>query len=91
MKVCERRIIEYKVRFEATTKTIAELEQKLKDADARIKEMSIGDPAIQMLEQDIESQTELVRTLDQKIAEWKVLERAGHADPGREAVTRKCA
>jgi capsular exopolysaccharide synthesis family protein len=65
-------ITEYQVRFKALTEAKDELETKLADAEGDIEEMSVGDPETEMLKQDIESQQELVLSLEQQILQGEV-------------------
>ncbi len=65
-------IAEYTVRKQFLLKSKEDVTGKIKTATDRIDQMSVGDPKVEMLQADIESQMELVRNLELKIAEWKV-------------------
>jgi succinoglycan biosynthesis transport protein ExoP len=62
-------MVEHGVRVDYLTKKKSELEKKLRNAEDEIKEGSVPDPEMEMLEQEIESQKELVKDLDLKIRE----------------------
>jgi polysaccharide biosynthesis transport protein len=74
-------IAEYNVRKEAALAKKTEVEQKMQEAEDRIAEMSVGDPKVAMLQADIESQQELIRSLEQNIMEWQVKSRAQQQRP----------
>jgi capsular exopolysaccharide synthesis family protein len=65
-------IAEYTVRKEYLTKKKTDLEQKIKTDEDTIAEKAVGDPEVAMLQADIESQQELVKTLELQILEWNV-------------------
>lgn len=75
-------IAEYNVRKQAATEKKAELEQKMQEAEDRIAEMSVGDPKVAMLQADIESQQELVKSLELSIMESQVRRRSGQVRAG---------
>jgi succinoglycan biosynthesis transport protein ExoP len=58
---------EYNVRFEYLSNKQKELKKQLLDAEKEIEEGSIPDPEMEMLEQEIESQRELVNDLNLQI------------------------
>jgi capsular exopolysaccharide synthesis family protein len=77
-------VLEYNVRFQFLSAKKAELQEKLKAAEARIAEMSVVDPELEMLQQNIESQQLLVASLEQKIQEWDAMRRADEKRAMRE-------
>ncbi len=81
-------IVEYTVRAKNIAVNKAAFEQKIKDGEARIKEMAAGNPELDILAARIESQKELVNTVEQKLSQWRVERQTQdqHGDAGFEKV-----
>lgn len=80
---------EYNVRYEYLSKKQIELKKQLADAEQEIEEGSIPDPELEMLEQEIESQRELVNDLNLQImhaqADTRQIEGATARRPGEDS------
>jgi capsular exopolysaccharide synthesis family protein len=80
-------IIEHRIRYESAVKDLENYEAKLEDANSRLVKLGIRDPDLEMLENDIASEQEISKNLQQKIYEWQVEAEARNQDDaqGRES------
>ncbi|MCC6491947.1 MAG: polysaccharide biosynthesis tyrosine autokinase [Pirellulales bacterium] len=69
-------ITEYKIRYEMATKSLKEYEEQLAKATDKLLALGTQDPEIQMLQQAIENQFEIIKSLEQKVLSWDVLRQA---------------
>ncbi|HYO24046.1 MAG TPA: polysaccharide biosynthesis tyrosine autokinase [Lacipirellulaceae bacterium] len=77
-------IVEHNVRAKYLADKKAQLEKDLAAAEARIAQMSVVDPELEMLEQEIESQQELISSLSLQIRKWDAESRAQTVGAGRD-------
>jgi capsular exopolysaccharide synthesis family protein len=66
-------IVEYKIRHKAATENLAKYEQELENAKLKLLNLGIRDPEQEMLENNIESETEIAQSLEQRVLEWQVM------------------
>jgi capsular exopolysaccharide synthesis family protein len=76
-------IVDYNVKAGFYKKQKEDVESKLKAAELKLTEMSVVDPEMEMLEQEIESQQLLVQNLEQKIEEWRTMQKQRELTAGR--------
>ena len=79
-------MVEYKIRHKAASDSLAKYEKELADAKLKLESLGVRDPEREMLESNIESETEITQSLEQRVLEWQVMndararqERAGGA------------
>jgi capsular exopolysaccharide synthesis family protein len=69
-------LIEHDVRFKAASENLKEYENQLKTARDKLLSLGVQDPEMEILKQDIENETEIVKSLEQKVLEWEVMQKA---------------
>jgi capsular exopolysaccharide synthesis family protein len=76
-------IVEYKLRYKASSDNLKEFESKLEADNTKLLALGVADPEIEMLKQEVENETDLVKSLEQKIMEWDVLQKARDKQAGQ--------
>jgi capsular exopolysaccharide synthesis family protein len=76
-------VTEYKVRHQAATANLKKYTDELEQAESDMKALGVVDPELQMLDNDIETETQIAANLKNKIGEWEI-ERAARDQQMRE-------
>ncbi len=84
-------IVEHKIRFDSAMANLEGYKSDLEVANNSLDALGVRDPEIEMLENDILSEQEISRNLQQKIGEWNVERqtREGEERDGRESEFEK--
>ena len=69
-------LAEYKIRHLAATESLAKYQKQLEDAKLKLQNLGIRDPKQEMLENNIESETEIAKNLQMRVSEWEVINEA---------------
>jgi len=69
-------IVEHDIRYKATSENLKNFEKQLEDANTQLMNLGVQDPDLEELKQNIDSETEIVKSLEEKILEWDVLSKA---------------
>lgn len=67
---------EYKIRKESATANLADYRKKREDAELKLRNLGIRDPEQEMLENNIESETEIAQNLQIQVSQWEVMNEA---------------
>jgi succinoglycan biosynthesis transport protein ExoP len=69
-------VVEYNIRHKALSENLKRYQTDLDAKKERLNALGVQDPEIEMLKQNIESESEIVGSLEQKTLEWGVLQEA---------------
>jgi capsular exopolysaccharide synthesis family protein len=76
-------IVEHDIRYKASAENLKKYEADLEAANTKMMALGVADPEIEMLKQEIENETDLVKGLESKIMEWDVLQKARDKQAGQ--------
>jgi capsular exopolysaccharide synthesis family protein len=69
-------LAEYRIRHQAATDNLAKYQKQLDDAELKLLDLGVRDPEQEMLENNIESETEIAKNLQLRVSEWEVINEA---------------
>ncbi len=66
-------IVEYKIRHKAATENLAKYQKQMEDARLKLLNLGVRDPEQEMLQNNIDSETEIAKNLQLRVSEWEVM------------------
>lgn len=69
-------IVEYNIRRKSAESNLAKYEQELEAARTKLDALGVRDPEQEMLQNNIENETEIANNLQQRVMQWQVMNEA---------------